>query len=137
MLHSVELFLQQVVDDPSAVLAKVGEHEADVHPVRPLRIVLHDELVEWKVVFDIVEPPTALLHIAVDTQVSGLAFHVLAIIHTANGFVQLFAAVAGADLYGFVHSDPKRFQNVGAEIDEIYHLLNAGLVINAQSFCCI
>ena len=100
------LFLQEIVDNLVAVLAEVGEDEADVHPVCAFRIVFPYQLIKRQMVLDIIEPPLALLQIAVDTKVSRLAFQVLAVIHTTNGFIELLTAEATAYLDRFVHCHP-------------------------------
>ena len=86
-----------------AVLAEVRIDERDMHPVGAFRIVLPDELVVLTVGANPLEPLAAFLHIAVDTEVCGLAFHVLGIAHTANGIVQRERAIAGANFDGLAH----------------------------------
>jgi hypothetical protein len=69
------LFLKEVVDDLSAVLA-VGAVR-HVHPVGAFAVVLHDELVEVAVALDPVKPPFALQLVTVDAEVCRLALDVL------------------------------------------------------------
>ena len=125
------LFLDESVDHLMTVLAEVLEHERDVHPAGAgLWILLPYQLVEGQVVLDIVEPTSSFFYVAVDAEVSGLSLQVLGVIDTANNFVQCLTAKAGANLDGLVHGDPQRFQHVDTEINEVYHLLHAGFVVD-------
>ena len=114
------------------ILAKIWEHERDVNPAGAgLRVFLPDELIEWEIVLDIIEPFSPLLDVAVDAEVCGLALHVLRVVNAANGLVQSLTAKATAYLDRLVHGDAQRLQHVGAEIHKVYHLLHARLVVNS------
>ena len=127
------LLLDEIVDHVLSVLAEIGEHERDMHPIRSrLRVVLPDELVEWQVVLDVVEPPLALLDVATDTEVCGLPLQVLRVIHTAHGFVELLTSETAADGNRFAHRHAQGLQDVGSEIDEVDHLLHRGFVVDTE-----
>lgn len=131
MKNTQKLFLQEIVDDLLPVLAESWIDERDVHPVGASLVMLPDELVEGKVVADIVEPPLALLQIAVDTEVSCLTFAMLRVCHTSYGCIQFATTEAAANLDRFAHRLTKRLQDVGAEIHYIDLLLGVGLIVYA------
>ena len=115
-----------------AVLAEVLINERHMYPLGAcLRVFLPDELVEGQMVTDILEPFTAFLAVAVYAEVSGLALHVLTVGNTANGLVQFLRSEAAANLDGFVHGLAQRFQDEGSQINQVYHLLHARLVVDA------
>ena len=88
LIYYGHLLLNESVNDLTAILSEVLEHERDVHPAGAgLRILLPYQLVERQIVFDIVEPTSSFIYIAVDTEVSGLSLQVLTIIYTTNGLV--------------------------------------------------
>jgi len=104
------LFLLKVVDDMLAVLS-VGTI-GNMYPVGALPVVLPDELVEVAVRLDPLEPPLALLQVAVDTEVCGLTLNVLGVADTAHGLIEARAAVAAANLDRFLHCVAKRLEYV-------------------------
>ena len=130
MKFAVYLFLQQVADDLSAVLA-VGTVR-DVHPVRASRVMLHDELVEVAVVHDPRHPLATLLDVAVDVDVCRLALDVLRVADTAHRLVQTRTAVAAADVHGFVGPVPQWLQYVVNQSAHRTHLVNTWSVDDAQ-----
>ena len=72
------LLFQKSVYDLSAVAPEVWMDVADVYPVGTrLWVLLPDELVEIEVLADVVEPPAAFLHVAVDAEVCSLSLQVL------------------------------------------------------------
>ena len=93
--------LQQVTDNLLPVLA-VGTI-ADMHPIVPLGVVLHDELVEDDVRFYPVKPPLALQLVAVYAKVGGFAVQVLAVTDSTDSGIQPWATVAAAYLYLLTH----------------------------------
>ena len=100
------LFLDESVDHLTAVFAKVGEDERDVYPVGArLWVVFPDELVEWQMVFDILEPLAALLNVTINTEVSGLSFQMLTIIYTTNGLVECLRAETATNLDRLIHGN--------------------------------
>ena len=72
------LLFQKSVYDLPAVAAEVWMDVRYVYPVvARLGIFLPDELVEVEVLTNVVEPPAAFLHVAVDAEVCCLAFRML------------------------------------------------------------
>ena len=132
----MSLFFQQVVNRLVTVLAEVGEDERDMHPVGALVIMFPYQLVEGQVLLDVVEPPLPLLNVTVYAEVGCLALHVLRVIDTAHHFVQLLTAESAAYLDGLVHCHPQRFQDVGAQIDQVDHLLHVGFVVDTFRLRC-
>ena len=129
-------FFDESVDDIPAVLAEVWEHKRHMHPAAAgLRVLFPYQLVKREILLDVFKPLAAFLYVAIDAEVCRLAFQVLRVIHTADGLVQSFAAETTANLDGFVHSHPKRLQNIRAEIDQVDHLLHAGFVIYSETLC--
>jgi hypothetical protein len=106
-----------------------------MHPVRPLAVVFHNQLVEWQVVFNIVKPPLTFLDVAVYAQVGSLSFHVLAIADPSHGLVEGLTPEATAYLDGFVHRYTQGFQDVCTQIHQIDHLLHVWLVVNTKTLC--
>ena len=118
-----------------AVLAKVLINERHVYPFGAgLAVLFPDELVEGQMVTDILEPLPALLAVAVNAEVSGLALHVLRVLHATHGLVQFLLAKARPNLDGFVHSLAQRLQDKGSQINQVYHLLHRGLVVDTFGF---
>ena len=120
------------------ILSKVREHEADVHPTRAgLWVLLPYQLVKRQILLDVLKPLAALLDVTINAKVCGLSLQVLTIVHTAHGFVQLFAAEAGAYLDGLTHRYPQWFQDVGTELHEVDHLLHVGFIVNSETLRCL
>ena len=72
------LLFQQSVYDLPAVATEVWMDVTDVYPVGTgLGIALPDELVEVEVLANVVKPPAAFLHVAVNAKVCRLAIQVL------------------------------------------------------------
>ena len=72
------LLFQKSVYDLSAVAAEVWMHVADVYPVvAGLGVLLPYQLVEVAMLADVVEPPAAFLHVAVNAEVCRLALRML------------------------------------------------------------
>ena len=126
------LFLQ-VINHLLSVLSEVGEDERDMHPIGAGLAVLPDKLIERQMVADILKYLLTKRHIALDVDVSGLPLQVLGVIYATDGFVQLLAAVAAADLDRFAHRYPQRLQYKGTEIDDIDHLLRGGLIVYTET----
>lgn len=113
------------------VLAEVREHERHMHPFGAgLWILFPYKLVEGQMVTDILKPLSAFLAVAVYAEVSGLPFHVLRVLYAADGLVQFLRSEAAANLDGFVHGIAQRFQDEGSQVNQVYHLLHAGLVVD-------
>ena len=121
-----------------AVGAEVWVDIADVHPPGAgLGVVLPYQLVEGQVVADIVKPLAALLQVATDAKVGGLALHVLAVVNAAHGLVERLAAESGAYRDGFAHRHAQGFQYVFGQIGEVYLLLCRWFVVDAQLGGCL
>ena len=129
-------FLDESVDDIPAVLAEVWEHKRDMHPAAAgIEILFPYQLVKREILADVFKPLAAFLDVAIDAEVCRLTFHVLGVIHTAHGLVELLTAETAANLDGFLHSHPKRLQNVGAEIDQVDHLLHRWFIVYSETLC--
>ena len=117
--------------------SEVREDKRHMHPARArLRVLLPNQLIKRQIVADVIKPLAALLYVAVDAEVRGLAFQMLRVIHTANGFVESLAAEAAANLDRLIHGYSERFEYIGAQIDEVNHLLYAGFVVDAFRLRC-
>ena len=123
------LFLQKIVNRLPTVAAKIGMHEGNVYPVGAAAGMLPNELVKVQMGFDIVEPPLAILHVAVYAEVCRLSLHVLGICDATDGTVQLFTAEAAGDGDRFVHRLAERFEDVTGQIDQRDDLLHRRLVV--------
>ena len=76
--YVLTLLFQKSVYDLSAVSTEVGMDVADVYPVvARLWVFLPYQLVEIEMLTNVVEPPAAFLHVAVDAEVGSLSFQVL------------------------------------------------------------
>ena len=81
------LFLQKNVCNFFAIFAVSAI--ADVYPiVAGFGVLLQYQLVELAMSLDPLKPAFTLLNVAIDTKVSGLAAHVLAVRDTANGLIE-------------------------------------------------
>ena len=127
------LFLLQIVDDLSAVRTEVGIDERHMHPVGAAGRMFPYQLVEWKVVADILKYLSAKRHVALNVDVCRLTLQVLGVIDSTNGLVQLLAAIAAADLDRLAHRHAERFEHESTQIDEVDHLLDAWFIIYTET----
>jgi hypothetical protein len=97
--------------------------------------MLPDELIEWQMLADVVEPPLALLQVSVYTEVGGLPFAVLAVCHTADGFVECLASESAAYLDRLTHRNAQRFQHISRKVHQVDGLLYVRLIIDAFYLC--
>ena len=117
-----------------AVLTVVAE--ADMHPVGALQIVFPNELVELQVGLDVVEPLLAFRHVAVDAEVGSLAEHVLRVLNTTDGCIELQAT----EPTPYLHLSPppvaQWLQHIMAERSQVDDFLCVGLVLDAFRLGC-
>ena len=133
----IRLLLQIIVEHLSTVAPEIGMDETDVHPFRAgAWILLPDELVEWQVVFDVLEPLAAFCSVATDTEISGLTSHVLRVAHTAHGCIKSLTAIAAADRHGLLHRHAQWFQDVGREVHQVDQLLHTWRVVDSLGLRC-
>ena len=124
------LFLYQFVDHLFAVLA-VGAI-ADVYPIGSSpRVLLPDELVKLAMRLDPFEPAFAFLDVAVNTKVSGLAAHVLAVRDTADGQIECETPEAGTDFDWMPHRLTERLQHLMHQRTQIDDVCLTGIVSDA------
>jgi hypothetical protein len=82
------LFLQKSIYNIPSILPKIGENKTHMHPTAAsLRVLFPYKLVKWQVVLNILEPLSAFLDVAIYTEISGLPFHVLGVIHAPDSLV--------------------------------------------------
>lgn len=131
-MHTRLLFFQ-VINHLLAVLSEIGEYKRHMYPVGAVSRVLPYQLVEGQMILDVVEYLSAKRHVALDVDVCGLTLQVLGVIDSAHGLVQFLTAVAAADFDRFAHRHAERFEHIGAEINEVDHLLRGGFVIYSET----
>ena len=103
-----------------------------MYPVGAFAVVLPDELVVLAVGANPLEPLAAFLHIAVDTEVCGLASHVLRVAHTTDCIIQGEASESAAYLDGLLHRVPEWLQYMMHQRTEIDDVRLTWVVADAQ-----